>query len=129
MPIPRHEHVYFRSLPEEHGRRHAAVEALKNRLWRFRVCGASVGDEPANDLYGNRQAGGHGQRGSPPHSVPVAVPSASAVLAVVVAKSPNANRGCTSRLLDTLYELGRKCSETSLDINDKFIRRDPVLGK
>jgi len=35
----------------------------------------------------------------------------------------------TSRLLDTLYELGRKCSETSLDINDKFIRRDPVLGK
>jgi len=26
----------------------------------------------------------------------------------------------TPRLLDTLYELGRKCSETSLDINDKF---------
>ena len=35
----------------------------------------------------------------------------------------------TPRLLDTLYELGRKCSETSLDINEKFIRRDPVLGK
>ena len=35
----------------------------------------------------------------------------------------------TPRLLDTLYELGRKCSETFLDINDKFIRHDPVLGK
>ena len=34
-----------------------------------------------------------GNEDHPPHSVPVAVPSASAVLAVVVAKSPNANRG------------------------------------
>jgi len=35
----------------------------------------------------------------------------------------------TPRLLDTLHEMGRKCSETFLDINDKFIRHDPVLGK
>jgi len=34
-----------------------------------------------------------GNEDHPPHSVPVAMPSASAVLAVVVAKSPNANRG------------------------------------
>jgi len=34
-----------------------------------------------------------------------------------------------ARLLDTVYELGRKCSETFLDITDKFIRHDPVLWK
>jgi len=34
-----------------------------------------------------------------------------------------------ARLLDTVYELGRKCSEIFLDITDKFIRHDPVLGK
>jgi len=34
-----------------------------------------------------------------------------------------------ARLLDTVYELGRKCSKTFLDITDKFIRHDPALGK
>lgn len=34
-----------------------------------------------------------------------------------------------ARLLDTVYELGRKCSDTFNDIKDKFIRQDTVLGK
>ena len=34
-----------------------------------------------------------------------------------------------ARLLDTVYELGRKCSETFLDITDRFIHHDPVLWK
>ncbi len=34
-----------------------------------------------------------------------------------------------ARLLDTVYELGRKCSATFHQIKDKFIRHDPVLGK
>jgi hypothetical protein len=32
-------------------------------------------------------------------------------------------------ILDTVYELGRKCSDTFRDIKDKFIRHDEVLGK
>jgi len=32
-------------------------------------------------------------------------------------------------ILDTVYELGRKCSDTFHDIKDKFIRHDEVLGK
>ncbi len=32
-------------------------------------------------------------------------------------------------LLDTVYELGRKCSETFHEIKHKFIRHDSVLGK
>jgi len=34
-----------------------------------------------------------------------------------------------ARLLDTVYELGRKCSDTFTDIKDKLIRHDEVLGK
>ena len=34
-----------------------------------------------------------------------------------------------ARLLDTAYELGRKCSDTFNDIKDKFIRHNKVLGK
>ncbi len=34
-----------------------------------------------------------------------------------------------ARLLDTVYELGRKCSEAFQDIRAKFIRHDNVLGK
>lgn len=34
-----------------------------------------------------------------------------------------------ARLLDTVYEVGRKCSETFRDIKDKFIRHDTVFGK
>lgn len=34
-----------------------------------------------------------------------------------------------ARILDGVYELGRKCSETFHDIKDKFIRHDAVLGK
>lgn len=34
-----------------------------------------------------------------------------------------------ARILDTAYELGRKCSDTFNDIKDKFIRHDDVLGK
>jgi len=75
---------YHVVLPEEHGRRYAAVEALKIGFGGFAYVARVLG------MSRNRRAGGHGQRGSPPHSVPVAVPSASAVLAVVVAKSPNA---------------------------------------
>jgi hypothetical protein len=34
-----------------------------------------------------------------------------------------------ARILDTVYELGRKCSDTFHDIKHKFIRHDEVLGK
>ena len=34
-----------------------------------------------------------------------------------------------ARILDTVYEVGRKCSDTFRDIKDKFIRHDDVLGK
>ena len=32
-------------------------------------------------------------------------------------------------ILDTVYELGRKCSDAFRDIKDNFIRHDEVLGK
>jgi hypothetical protein len=32
-------------------------------------------------------------------------------------------------ILDTVYELGRKCSDIFHDIKDKFIWHDEVLGK
>jgi hypothetical protein len=35
----------------------------------------------------------------------------------------------TARILDGVYELGRKCSDTFHDIKDQFIRHDAVLGK
>ena len=31
-------------------------------------------------------------------------------------------------ILDKVYELGRKCSDTFRDIKDQFIRHDPILG-
>ena len=34
-----------------------------------------------------------------------------------------------ARILDNVYELGRKCSKTFKDIKDNFIRHDEVLGK
>jgi hypothetical protein len=34
----------------------------------------------------------------------------------------------TARILDKVYELGRKCSDTFLTIKDNFIRHDDVLG-
>ncbi|ESQ15834.1 MAG: hypothetical protein N838_07505 [Thiohalocapsa sp. PB-PSB1] len=34
----------------------------------------------------------------------------------------------TARILDKVYELGRKCSDTFREIRDQFIRHDPVLG-
>ncbi len=34
-----------------------------------------------------------------------------------------------ARVLDTVYELGRKCSDTFHDIKDEFIRHDKILGK
>jgi hypothetical protein len=34
-----------------------------------------------------------------------------------------------ARILDTVYELGRKCSATFNNIKDQFIRHDEVLGK
>jgi hypothetical protein len=34
----------------------------------------------------------------------------------------------TARLLDKVYHIGRKCSETFRDLKDKFIRHDDVLG-
>jgi hypothetical protein len=35
----------------------------------------------------------------------------------------------TARILDTVYEIGRTCSNTFRDIKDQFIRHDPALGK
>jgi hypothetical protein len=34
----------------------------------------------------------------------------------------------SARILDKLYELGRKCSDTFREIKDQFIRHDPILG-
>lgn len=34
-----------------------------------------------------------------------------------------------ARILDTVYEVGRKCSDTFKKIKDEFIRHDEVLGK
>ena len=34
----------------------------------------------------------------------------------------------TARVLDKVYDIGRKCSDTFRDIKDQFIRRDAVLG-
>jgi hypothetical protein len=33
-----------------------------------------------------------------------------------------------ARLLDKVYEIGRKCSDTFRNIKDQFIRHDDVLG-
>jgi hypothetical protein len=33
-----------------------------------------------------------------------------------------------ARLLDKVYDIGRKCSDTFRDIKDQFIRHDDVLG-
>jgi len=35
----------------------------------------------------------------------------------------------TARILDGIYELGRKCSDTFHTVKDTFIHRDAVLGK
>ena len=35
----------------------------------------------------------------------------------------------TARILDKVYEVGRKCSDTFREIKDKFIRHDAVLGQ
>jgi len=35
----------------------------------------------------------------------------------------------TTRVLDRLYDIGRKCSDTFRDIKDEFIRHDAVLGQ
>jgi hypothetical protein len=35
----------------------------------------------------------------------------------------------TARILDKVYEIGRKCSDTFRDIKDQFIRHDEVLGQ
>jgi Rhodopirellula transposase DDE domain len=35
----------------------------------------------------------------------------------------------TARLLDTVYEVGRKCSNTFRDVKDRFIRHDEVRGQ
>jgi hypothetical protein len=34
-----------------------------------------------------------------------------------------------ARILDRVYELGRKCSDTFQGIKDQFTRHDAVLGK
>jgi hypothetical protein len=34
----------------------------------------------------------------------------------------------SARILDKVYELGRKCSDTFREIKDQFIRHDPILG-
>jgi hypothetical protein len=33
-----------------------------------------------------------------------------------------------ARLLDKVYEIGHKCSDTFRDIKDNFIRHDDILG-
>jgi len=35
----------------------------------------------------------------------------------------------TARILDRLYEIGRKCSDTFRDVKDRFIRHDDVRGQ
>jgi hypothetical protein len=35
----------------------------------------------------------------------------------------------TARILDKVYDIGRKCSDTFHDIKDTFIRHDVVLGQ
>jgi len=83
----------LRSLPEEHGRRHAVVEALKIGFGGFAYVVRVLGMSRRTIYTGIGELEAMGNEDHPPHSVPVAVPSASAVLSVVVAKSPNANRG------------------------------------
>lgn len=34
-----------------------------------------------------------------------------------------------ARILDKIYDIGRKCSDTFRDIKDQFIRHDNVLGQ
>ena len=34
-----------------------------------------------------------------------------------------------AQILDAVYEVGRKCSDSFRDIKDRFIRHDDVLGK
>jgi hypothetical protein len=34
----------------------------------------------------------------------------------------------SAHILDKVYELGRKCSDTFREIKDQFIRHDPILG-
>jgi hypothetical protein len=34
-----------------------------------------------------------------------------------------------ARILDQVYDIGRKCSETFRDIKDQFIHHDAVLGQ
>ena len=34
----------------------------------------------------------------------------------------------TARILDKVYDIGRKCSDTFRDIKDNFIRHDDVVG-
>ena len=34
-----------------------------------------------------------------------------------------------ARILDKIYDIGRKCSDTFRDIKDQFIRHDDILGQ
>jgi len=118
------QHVYLRSLLEEQGRRHAAVEALKIGFGGFayvvRVLGMS-----RRTIYtgiGELEAMGNEDHPPPPRFAPDRPGSGTA--------HPHQNRP-HGHATPARYPLraGIKCSETFLDTNDKFIHHDPVLGK
>jgi len=95
------QHVYLRSLLEEQGRRHAAVEALKIGFGGFayvvRVCGMS-----RRTIYtgiGELEAMGNEDH-PPPHD------SHQTTLEAVQRTHTQTGLTVTPRLLDTLYELG-----------------------
>jgi hypothetical protein len=58
----------------------------------------------------------------------VIVDSPEKALRAVEETSPRTGLHVTARILDKVYELGRKCSDTFRKISDQFIRIDPVLG-
>jgi len=86
--------LYFRSLPEDHRRRYAAVEALKIGFGGV-ACVARVLGMSRRTIYtGIRELEAMGNDDHhPPQRPSGGAKRASAVLAVVVAKPPNANRG------------------------------------
>jgi len=66
------------------------VEALKIGFGGFAYVARVLGMSRRTIYTGIGELEAMGNEDHPPHSVPVAVPSTSAVLAVVVAKSPGA---------------------------------------
>jgi len=58
----------------------------------------------------------------------VMLDSHETVLKAVQRTSTETGLRVTARILDKVYDIGRKCSDAFRDIKDQFIRRDDVLG-